>query len=79
MVRPVKTDSKIEELAAKLTEALGESMQTERPPDSITAKEYALACGITEEGARYRLNRLEQMGKVEKARVRGVWHYTFKE
>ena len=79
MARPSKTDSKIEDLAAKLSAALGETMETERPPDSITVKEYALACGITEEGSRYRLHKLERMGKVESRVVRRTHYYWFVE
>ena len=70
--------NRIEELAAKLSAAIGEPVSTDRPEDSITVAEYAEQCVLSHEGARYRLRKLEKRGVVECIRVKNVLYFRFK-
>ena len=67
--------SKLEELAAKLNKELGDA--NVRPPDSISAPEYAEINGMSTEGAHYRLKKMEREEKMASVMVKGIRYYYF--
>ena len=68
----------IGDIADKLQAMLDSPKEMKRPPDSITAKEYARLAGIKHGTSGDFLRRLHQEGRIQRKKVGCVYYYTFK-
>jgi len=69
----------IDDIADKLQAMLDSPKEIKRPPNSITAKEYAQRAGIKHGTAGDFLRRLHQEGRIQREKVGCVFYYTFKD
>ena len=75
VAKPAKADP-LEDIARRFSEALAIPEEVDRPPGSITLVEYAKLSGTTREGARYRILKLERLGRATKTKVGKTHYYT---
>ena len=68
----------IGDIADKLQAMLDSPKEMKRPPNSITAKEYAQRAGIKHGTAGDFLRRLHQEGRIHREKVGCVYYYAFK-
>tara|TARA_R110002051_G_C8695173_1_gene493607 strand:+ start:39 stop:275 length:237 start_codon:yes stop_codon:yes gene_type:complete len=73
------TAKEIGDIADKLQAMLDSPKEMKRPPNSITAKEYAESSGIRQGTAGDFLRRLHQEGRIHREKVGCVYYYTFKD
>lgn len=69
----------IDKIADKLQAMLDSPKEQKRPPDSITAREYAKRSGIKNGTAGDFLRRLHQEGRIKREKVGCIFYYTFKK
>jgi len=69
----------ISDIADKLQAMLDSPKELIRPPNSITAREYAQRAGIKNGTAGDFLRRLHQEGRIQREKVGCIYYYTFKD
>ena len=69
----------IGDIADKLQALIDSPKELIRPPNSITAREYAQRAGIKQGTAGDFLRRLHQEGRIQREKVGCVYYYTFED
>ena len=73
-----KTPDEIETIAAELAKIMGAPTKVERPPGTITVREYAEINGVNQNAAGEFLLKLYRAGKVERFKIGGMYCYKLK-
>ena len=78
MAGPKKASDEIASIAAEFAKVIGAPKKIERPPGTITAREYARAEGLNEKPAGVFLLKLYRANKAERTRIGLSYCYKLK-
>tara|TARA_R100001443_G_scaffold73436_1_gene81367 strand:- start:77 stop:319 length:243 start_codon:yes stop_codon:yes gene_type:complete len=77
MAKSFGNDEKIKAIADRLQAELNAPSALQRPPDSITAKEYAQQSGCTASMAGDFLRKQTEAGNMQRDKIGSVFYYYF--
>jgi len=78
MARSEDTSDEIETIAAEFAKIMGAPTKVERPPGTITVREYADANDVKQNAAGEFLLKLYRDGKAERFKIGGMYCYRLK-